>query len=694
VIHINIQNLELTNFGSYKGTHKFDFSTSTGRMGYAIFGEIGRGKTTLINSLLWALYGEVETSVELEGRIYTKKRPIIDSAQTQNDFSKKWNLPLLNFAAYEEKDYTMSVSIKFEHKGSTFHLLREAKSRTPRPRKNSDIAVQPHLSIDGRTVSAQLIQPEIEEIIPQKISKFFFVEVDSIKSYSALLFAGESSGGIVEDIEAILGMPALEHSKNDFVWLSEYQQKSIESIQTTDKRNKSILRTLEGIDKRIDSIRRDIDLIGKDIEKQTKRIEEIDLELEEHPSAEEQLDRLKRAKENKSKLETTLKDSYDRRRSLISKDAWKILLQPKISHLSSHYSELSKKKELKSKTLTELELSCNHAELEINKGGAECKVCGNISEGLSKKEREAKADDLITNRQIAVDLKAEIELFGTPEHDLVSLSSFRDSRDSSQIETLEDLISRTTMDLFDTKEKIKSINVELEKADVLKVRELQAEKIACIELRGSLKDERKAASRAESDAVEERAKTASNLKTDDTATPAMTKLTKTKKIADWLTNTFDKTLSTYKKNARISVEKLATEAWLSMTPEPEKYRGVKINERWQTEVLSSNGKSLPIGNPGHRQTLAVCIFDGLRKTSGRKFPTFYDNPGSNISDVVLQKMAKHFWDNTDDQIVMLSHGGGLRKQNTMDLYGNKLAKAWELSYSSENTTTSVKEVIQ
>jgi DNA sulfur modification protein DndD len=691
---MNIQNLELTNFGSYRGTHKFDFSTSTGRMGYAIFGEIGRGKTTLINSLLWALYGEVETSVDLEGRIITKKRPIIDSSQTQNDFSKKWNLPLLNFTAYEEKDYTMSVSIKFEHKGSTFHLLREAKSRTSRPRKNSDISVQPHLSIDGRTVSAQLIQPEIEEIIPQKISKFFFVEVDSIKSYSALLFAGESSGGIVEDIEAILGMPALEHSKNDFVWLSQYQQKSIENIQTADKRNKSILKTLEGIDLRIKSIRDDIGLFQEDIRKQTKRIEEIELELEEHPSAEEQLERLKKAGEDKSILEKTLKGAYERRRSLASKDAWKILLQPKISHFNTHYSELHETKKIKAKALTELELSCNHAEIEINKGGAECKVCGNISEGLSKEERESKADELITNRLKAAVLKEEIELLGNPENDLVSLSSFRDSRDSSQIEAEEDLISRTTLDLFDTTEKIKSINNELEKADILKVRELQAEKVACLELRGSLKDGIRAASHEESKALEERARSASNLKTDETATPAMTKLTKTKKIADWLTNTFDNTLSTYKRNARLSVEKLATEAWLSMTPEPQKYRGIKINERWQTEVLSSNGKSLPIGNPGHRQTLAVCIFDGLRKTSGRKFPTFYDNPGSNISDVVLQKMAKHFWNHTDDQIVMLSHGGGLRKQSTMDLYGNKLAKAWELSYSSENTTTSVKEVIQ
>jgi DNA sulfur modification protein DndD len=691
---IHIQSLELKNFGSYKGAHRFDFSSSSGRMGYAIFGEIGRGKTTLINSIIWALYGEVETSVELEGRIFTKKRPVIDSDQTLNDFSKKWNLPLLNFGAYEEKDYSMSVSIKFEHKGSIFHLLRDAKSRKDRPRKSSDIAIQPHLSIDGRTVAAQLIQPEIEEIIPQKISKFFFVEVDSIKSYSALLFAGETSGGIVEDIEAILGMPALEHSKNDFVWLSEYQQKTIEGIQTTDKRNKSILRVLEGIDLKITSIRTDIESFGKEIDEQTKRIGEIDLELEEHPSAEEQLERLKGEKDIRTNLENVLNNSYERRRRLMSKDAWKILLQSKISHLNSHYSNLRKTKVELSTKLTEIELSCNHSEIEINKGGAKCKVCGNVSEGLTEKERTEKADELVLNRKLAVELRDEIELLGNPEDDLVSLSAFRDSRDSSEIDTLEDLISRTALDLFDTKKRIKDINDELQKADVLKVRELQQEKIACIELRGSLKDERKVASQALSEIVDERVRTASNLKIDETSSPAMVRLSKTKKIADWLTKTFDETLSVYKKNARKSVEKRASDAWLSMTPEPEKYTGVKINERWQTEVLSSNGKSLPIGNPGHRQTLAVCIFDGLRKTSGRKFPTFYDNPGSNISDVVLQKMAKHFWDNTDDQIVMLSHGGGLKKQETMNLYGDKLAKAWELSYSPENTTTSVKEVIE
>ena len=54
--------------------------------------------------------------------------------------------------------------------------------------------------------------------------------------------------------------------------------------------------------------------------------------------------------------------------------------------------------------------------------------------GLSK-ENEAKADELIANRQKAADLRDEIQILGSPENDLVNISSFRDSRDSSQIES-------------------------------------------------------------------------------------------------------------------------------------------------------------------------------------------------------------------------------------------------------------------
>ena len=132
------------------------------------------------------------------------------------NFRRSGILPLLNFEAYGEGDYELSVSLKFEHKGSIFHLVRESKPKPSQIRNPDKIELSLTLNIDGRTVLPQLIKSTIEEIIPQRISKFFFVEVDSINQYSALLFAGETTGAIVEDIEAILGMPALEYSKSDF----------------------------------------------------------------------------------------------------------------------------------------------------------------------------------------------------------------------------------------------------------------------------------------------------------------------------------------------------------------------------------------------------------------------------------------------------------------------------------------------
>ena len=690
---MDIQSLGLTNFGSYKGSHVFDFSTNTGRNGYAIFGEIGRGKTTLINSILWALYGEVNASVELEGRVITQKRPIIDYDQSKSDFSKKWNLPLLNFSAFAEKKIHMMVSLKFTHKGSTFELTREAVARKDNPKKSGDIAVQAMLRIDGRPLRPNQIQPAIEEIIPERISRFFFVEVDSIKSYSALLFANESSGGIVEDIEAILGMPALEHSKADFAWLREYQEKRIEGIQTDDKRNRTIRIRLEGIDKTIKQIESDIKGYNSKIDEETELIGQIELQLEAQPSTSLQIERLNRAKDERESLGKKLWGLYVSRKKEMSGLAWRILLQKKIDSLSAYYSDLKSKSDDLNEKITEQRLACTHIGHQISKGGAKCRVCGSVSDGLSEEEQKEKIRELSEKEQEIDRMQKEKEALGNPGNDLISLSKFRDGNDGSIIAEIEDDISRTSLELSDIEDRIKTINKELEDIDVLEIRKLQAERTAAIERRGACKDILKDANQALSDEREERAKVAANLTTTEIDTPVMKQPVDTD-MSSWLETVFEQTLENYKENARQSVEALATAAWLNMTPEPEKYQGIKINKKWQAQVISSHGNSLPIGNPGHRQTLAVCIFDGLRKTSGRKFPTFYDNPGSNISDVVLKKMADHFWNNTSDQIVMLSHGGGLKRDETMNEYGQRLAKAWELSYSKSDTTTQISEVLE
>ena len=108
-----IKEITINNFGSYYGERTFDFDTNNGRNGYAIFGEIGRGKTTLVAAVLWCLYGKVTVSKFLNGKQQKRNRPLIDADQMRGDYSLKWYPPLLNFQAWEEKNYSFSVRITY-----------------------------------------------------------------------------------------------------------------------------------------------------------------------------------------------------------------------------------------------------------------------------------------------------------------------------------------------------------------------------------------------------------------------------------------------------------------------------------------------------------------------------------------------------------------------------------------------------
>jgi hypothetical protein len=55
-------------------------------------------------------------------------------------------------------------------------------------------------------------------------------------------------------------------------------------------------------------------------------------------------------------------------------------------------------------------------------------------------------------------------------------------------------------------------------------------------------------------------------------------------------------------------------------------------------------------------------------------------------------MVTHFWEDQTNQVVMLSHGGGLKRGETIRNYGEELAKAWSLSYDESGTQSKIEEI--
>jgi len=688
-----IKKITLNNFGSYLGERILDFETTTGQHGYAIFGEIGRGKTTLVEAVLWCLYGRVEASRDIEGRTTKKNRPLIDAAQMNGEFTKKWYLPLLNFQAWYNSDFNFSVRIEFEHEGRNFSLLRDVTSNVKKPKSDNDVKHQPHLQVDGKTVTAALISNTISEIIPERIAKFFFVEVDSIKSYSTLLDSDGSVGGIVDDVEAILGMPALENSKDDFKSLAHMNNKKLEKINTADVRNKKVKDDLKVFDTEIGALTKAIDQADERIKEIGVGISDIDQELSENIATETHMTRLTGARTEKLKLEGKMEGYYSDRQRIVSNGSWKFLLQSKIEAIIIGLSAKEENKTINLRKIAGLTVRKDHLDKEIKEDGAKCESCGFVSSGIEVAAKLKKSKEIIQIEGEIEDLQKINEILGHPSKEILELTKYRDSSAFDSVKTLEKQIGIVEFDIGKVIKTIGEVTKDLMDHDISAIQRIQADKIKLIEERGDIKGARMYNIEVKSEINTERSKRAGDLVENPVLSPQTNMYKKCEEIFIWLENIFENTLTEFKNDARVQVEDFATIAWKNMIPDPEKYKEIKINSFWNTEVISATGKALPIGNPGHRQTLAVCLFDGLRKTSKRRFPTFFDNPGSNIGNYTLEKMASHFWTDAKDQIVMLSHGGGLERTKTMKTYGTKLARAWELTYAEgDKTTTEVKVV--
>ena len=690
---MRITKISLKNFGSYYGgEHEIDFDSKSGADGYAIFGQIGRGKTTLIKAIMWCLYGHVEASVEIEGKSQTKTRPVVDSIQHEG--RKSWCLPLLNDKAYLEGDCEMQVVMEFENEGKQYTLLRMSSPKTAKkPHTDKLMKNEVHLSVDKKNVAAGRIEHTIEEMMPEKISKFFFVEVDSISSYSALLYSEETGGSIVEDVERILGMPAIDKSEEEFV-------REVDSIDKKIVKEKKKLsgvtrdtNKLERVEGEIKEARLQFQNFKQQIDHLEGEITEIENDLSGETTVTELIDEKKKHQSTVEGSDDALVELYQQRRELLSGSMWSSLVQNGIEEAVSNLQDASNTREGLIRSVSRERERIDLLAAEINQGGAECTVCGNVSEGISDEEKESKAANLVKLESSVEELQGKIESCGDPTTEILRLVKYKDSAGHKSLSELEYQLGVKSMDKNTAMKSLKEVEKQLEEHDEIKIAKMAQEKRNKIEFVGNLRGECGVVREFIEEKEEEKKKLVAKLP-DAKGDTKITELELKSEVYKWLSKCFKTAMTEYKEAARESVENIATDAWKKMIPTPKKYKELRVSSKWNVEVIGANGKILPIGNPGHRQTLAVCIFDGLRKTSNLQFPTFFDNPGSNISDEVIQNMADYFWADKTGQMVMLSHSGGLKENEAISKYGNRLAGAWRISYTKgDDAISEIEKVV-
>ena len=171
--------LSLNNFGPYFGVQSLDLELSDNAPIILVYGENERGKTSLLRSIRWCLYGEVHN----QGGLLMDER---------------------EFANYDARDkndpFEVSVEIEFEDQGVTSVLKRWMKVKKNDDEETRIEIISPGADLrpgKGNPVNERDIPEQISRMLHKDISDFFLFDGETLNRFEQRLRSADTSAALV-----------------------------------------------------------------------------------------------------------------------------------------------------------------------------------------------------------------------------------------------------------------------------------------------------------------------------------------------------------------------------------------------------------------------------------------------------------------------------------------------------------------
>ncbi len=242
-----IKELVLHNFGIYASTNRFKFH---GEKPIVLIGGMnGRGKTTILEGVLLALYGT--NSFAYRESSYNSYGQYLNSFVNKVDGTLK---------TYIELEFLMK-----DEKEGTYRIHREWDGNKKRVAEN--ISVYKEGELNQFLTNNWLMF--MENILPSGLSEFFFFDGEKI----AKLAAERTSKQMKESIKSLLGVSVLDLLESDIYRIinrttqNRLDDKEIKEIEQLREMKEEATRKLELIDGKIADLYREKEIINQRLEK-------------------------------------------------------------------------------------------------------------------------------------------------------------------------------------------------------------------------------------------------------------------------------------------------------------------------------------------------------------------------------------------------------------------------------------------
>lgn len=647
---MKLKRLSMHNFMPYKGDAVLEFPQDESRNTLIVFGDNMRGKTSLLNAIRWTFYG------------YAYGRHL-----------RKIPLHLLpNREAVNEGKWVMETRIEFEANGSQYDLRRVAsmKNLVAKPERPEDIQVDTYMQKDGAALPGNEIDAEINQFSPEQVSRFFLFDGELLQEYEELLIEGSEHGKkIKEEIEKVLGVPALTNGRDDIRAILKQAQK-----QQSAEAGK--IKGLEGVAERHqqwvakrESFENDLVKLWSQLEVAHNSRLALDDELEKVEKVYSQKSKLDSSRSRHKEIEEEIKQKTSSRLQLVGQ-AWRDLLEPRL--IAKQESLLQEQQRL-----VDLNRERSRIQLHIEQAmqylaNQRCPTCG---QSLEASKREAKEKEL-------EQLKFQLRGLGADDSRLTDIAV--QTRALNKVighgvgERLSDVdkdLARFEFDLSKIENQIEELNEGLKEfGDTDAIMKMRSRRDGVLKDEGRLNSDIRDRENKIDEADREIRILSQRMQPDESYRGA--RGAQMADMCEKLHASFSLSIERLREALRQSVQAQASKAFKAMSTQTA-YQGLQINKNYGLTILDQNGHEVLLRSAGAEQIVALSLIAGLSHAGRPAGPVVMDTPFGRL-DTKHRKNILGYLPNSASQLILFVHDGEIRGSDDLDVLAHRIGGQYDI----------------
>ena len=635
----------------FKDKQEIEFPQHETQNVMLLFGDNMRGKTSFLNAIRWGFYG-------------------VAYARHLREIPR---LALINRDAADKGNWTMSVSLYFEHGSRNFVLSRKIEKRETTivaPRNDADFEETIGLKIDGTPVTGDTINHEINQIMPREVSRFFLFDGELLQEYENLLIEKSEQGKkIKESIESILGVPALVQARDGLkVLLRDARQRQRSDAQK-DKELQAYAKRQEENEIELESIENDLKELTAQKDELQEKIDELDDILKNTEAVQKKQIDLTRLEEKQKSMEREIElaniDTYG-----LLKSVWQDVLAKSAQNIVVGLkNEQAKHEQVKRQAITlQGEINELQKSLENNKV---CTTCGqkipddNVLLLTEKLEHlRARQKDKVFDVSILMRLGQRIE----------NLEGIRSEGENKRIIDNQRKIIGKKLELVKIENVREEIEEEIKGFDTHEIMQKRDERDKFLKLLVKVEEEIKGkeSKKEQNNQVQQKI---SQLITKSSGVQSSVSNLRVGRMQQ-LETIFTEGIAQLRTKLRSNVEANATTTFKQITTE-KTYSGLQINQNYGLSILDKEKRIINERSAGAEQVVALSLIDGLNKTSGAKAPVIMDTPLGRL-DLKHRKNILHYLPDMSEQVVLLVHQGELDITRDIEVFAGRVGARYEI----------------